>query len=142
MKKVIFSFILLLGFGFNMTQCGLGVVTEEAEKYADEFYNHMRNADYDGIIEMLDDEALAISPKEDWIAIIQQKDQYGKFEHLSKDMNFNTSINNGVTTVSFHYTAEYTNITFYEILKLVKRGNKFKILSYEYNNNKDALTTN
>lgn len=133
-------FILLSGLALILNSCGFGKEADKAEKYAAQFYAHMQKGDMDAILAMLDTEALAASPADTWITVIESKNTFGKLESFKKDIGFHTSINNGVTTVSLRYTCKYTNTEFHEKVVLVKRGKEFKILRYEYNQDKNQLS--
>lgn len=140
MKKSIFPFALLILLAVFVSRCGFSAIAGEAEKYADQFYGHLKKHDYNSIVDMLDEEATAASPVEDWIRVLSQKEQFGNLEKVDKNMGFNTSINNGKTFVSFRYTCEYTDIKFHEKLIFIKRGEIFKVYNYEYNENRNAIS--
>ncbi len=133
-------FILFAGLALVLNSCGFKKEADSAEKYAEQFYQHMQNDNMPAIEKMLDAAALSASPADQWKEVIQRKNDFGKLESYKKDIGFHTSINNGVTMVSLRYTCKYTNLTFYEKLVLVKRGNEFKVYSYEYNQDKNQLS--
>ena len=58
----------------------------------------------------------------------------------TKGIGFNINSKNGITMVKLDYTCNYENRTIYERLKMVKRGNSYKIMSHEYNTEKGKLT--
>ena len=137
-KALIIPFYLLLVFGLN--KCGIGKSASEAELVADQFYKHLQNHDYEKIIPLLDEEALAASPEEEWMSVLKQKEAMGEMKSFRKNIGFNTKINNGITKVYLRYTCEYEGGKLYDRIVLIKRKKDFKIYNYEYNKNKNALS--
>jgi len=137
MKKFVFPILTIAFLCLALGSCG---ATEAAEKTVDTFYEILKSKNYDNIEALIDQEALTIDPIETWQQILVNKESMGDLESYSKDTGFNTSINNGITTVKIDYTCEYTNGPIYEKFTLVDRGEGFKIRMYEYNVDKSALS--
>lgn len=111
----------------------------EAENHADQFYEYLKDHDYESIYEMLDAEALKESPIEIVKGIFAQKEAFGKLNKVEKKVGFNTKTANGLTFVTLDYTCTYDKLTLHERLIFVKRKESFKIYSYEFNENKREL---
>jgi hypothetical protein len=115
------------------------VSPEEAEKQATVFYEKLKQHDYEAIKGMLDEEALNANTWEEWLQILSNKEQLGELVSFEKSMGFHTNYQNGVSTISFRYTTEYTDLTLYEFIKLVKRGEEYKVLVYAYYDTEQKL---
>ena len=91
-------------------------------------------------MELVDEESKTATDGDQWLMVLSQKEGYGKFLGFEKDIGFNTNYNNGTTTVKLNYTCDYEKFTLYEHFVMVKRGNLFKVMFYEYNTNKSLLS--
>lgn len=133
--------ILFVAFmTFSISSCGLKAEADEAGKYVEDFYKKMKDNDYEAMLEMVDEEGLKASTEDQWLAVFKQKEALGEFEGYDEGLGWHTSINNGVTKVQVDYTTHYADFeNVYERFVLVKRGEEFKILSYQYNENKSSL---
>lgn len=141
MKKLLSPIIFpMLFIAITFNSCNMGADSKEAEGFAEKFYSYLSEKDYDKAMEMIDEESFAASSEEEWLTVLTQKEQLGKFEGYKKDIGFNTHYNNGVTTVELNYTCTYEKITIYEKLTMVKRGSEYKIKSYEYNEDKSKIS--
>lgn len=140
MKKIIALSLLFVVPALISACGGIGKNANEAEKVGERFYKNLENRDYDIIITMLDPEAVKASPVEDWKRVLENKEAYGELESWSKKIGFHSSINNGVSTVTLNYKTKYTQYDFHEKIIFVKRGDKYKILRYEYNTDVNALS--
>jgi hypothetical protein len=107
----------------------------EAEKHADQFYEYLKDHDYESIYEMFDEE----SPIEDIEGLFEQKESYGKLNKVEKKIGFNTKVKNGLNFVTLDYKCTYDKLTLHERLVFVKRKGNFKIYSYEFKKNKRKL---
>lgn len=144
MKKTInlklFPFILLIVGSISISSCALKEEADEAKLTVEKFYQKMKENDYEAIVDMIDEEGLAANTKEEWIAVIKQKEDLGDFKGYDEGIGWHTSINNGITKVQVDYTTHYDLLeNVYERFVLVKRENKFKVLSYQFNEDKSDL---
>ena len=141
MKKllipVIFSFLFL---AIIFSSCSIGETSAEAQSIAEEFYGYLSDKNYDKAMELVDEESKTATDGDQWLMVLSQKEGYGKFLGFKKDIGFNTNYNNGTTTVKLNYTCDYEKFTLYEHFVMVKRGNLFKVMFYEYNTNKSLLS--
>lgn len=111
----------------------------EATEIAEEFYALKKAKDYEGIIKLLDEDALAENPAEQWLQHFKTVEaEMGGLKSYSKTA-FNTSTNNGQTSTSLNYTVEYSKGTLYEKILFVKRNDGFKILGYQSNRDRSKL---
>jgi hypothetical protein len=141
MKKllipVICSFLFL---AIIFSSCSIGETSAEAQSIAEEFYGYLSDKNYDKAMELVDEESKTATDGDQWLMVLSQKEGYGKFLGFEKDIGFNTNYNNGTTTVKLNYTCDYEKFTLYEHFVMVKRGNLFKVMFYEYNTNKSLLS--
>jgi len=133
MKKNIFYFI---GFIFCQTlffSCN-NIKNEKA--IANSFYIDLQQKSYDKIIPLIDSSALAVSTKETWISLFEEKNKkFGKINSF-ENIAFNTSIKNNIKLTKLKYKVEFEKKTLFESLELQSLDNKtFKILHYEYSEN-------
>jgi len=125
--------------GLNFQSCGFAADAEEAEKYVDEWYDNLKAKDYDALMAMVDEEGLEANSEEEWRTVLQQKEALGEIKSIEKDVGFSANSSDDVTTVTLDYTVEYDLVTIYERIKMVKRGEEYKVLSYQYNEDKSRL---
>jgi len=141
MKKLLFPVILpMLFITLAFSGCGFTEDASKAQTYVDDFYSYLSEKDYDKAMDMVDEDSKKITPEDEWLKILTQKENLGKFIGYEKDMGFNTHYNNGVTTVVLNYTCKYEEMDVYEKFTMVKRGDVYKIMSYEYNTDKSLLS--
>ena len=126
MKKI--SFLLLFSVTiFLFSTCSS---VSGARDVAEEFYNSIKIHEYDNVIDLLDDAALDVSPREIWVAGLKDlNEQRGDIETFIKT-GFETKTNNGNTIVILNYKVTYTNGVYDEILTFYKVGDKYKIYDY------------
>ena len=141
MRSFILPITIFIGLALVINSCGFGMKSKAAEPYADEFYSHLKNHDYDAIVEMVDEEALKISPESDWRAVLEQKESLGELRSVKKKTGFHSEYKNGYTYVTLNYTLKYDDYKLHEKLLFIQRGGKFKIFSYEYNEDETKLTS-
>jgi hypothetical protein len=111
----------------------------ESDKVIQEFYENIKLQQYDKIPELLDSEALAANPANEWIDMITQIiSKTGKLKTYSRT-SFNTSINNGISKTVEDYTVEYENKTLYDRIVVVQKEGKYKILHWQFNEDKSKL---
>jgi hypothetical protein len=137
LSAIAFALLILLT---SLNSCGIGEQNKAAELVAEEFYKTLSDKNYDKAMSLIDEESFEISTKEEWLAVITKKESSGKFLGYKKDSGFNINKKNGITTVKLLYTCNYENHTIYERLIMVKRGESYKIMAYEYNTDKGKLT--
>ena len=130
MKSALISFGIIFVLLLTMNSCGLGQAKEDAEKTIDVFHQHMKVHNHEAMLKMIDKKALKVTSKEEWLEIFEAMDRLGKIKKITQDSGFNTSINNGVTTVELSYTIVFDEGTKSENFIMRKRGKEFKILGY------------
>ena len=141
MKKLLSTTVFpLMMLTTALTSCGIGEQTKAAESVAEKFYKNLSEKDYDKAMSLIDEESFEISTKEEWLAVLTNKESSGKFLGYKKDIGFNIKTKNGITTVKLDYICNYEHRTLYERLIMVKRGESYKIISYQYNTDKGKLT--
>ena len=141
MKKILSTAVFpLLMLAATLNSCGIEEQNKAAESVAEKFYKNLSDKDYEKAMSLIDEESFEISTKEEWLAVITNKESLGKFLGYKKDIGFNINTKNGITTVKLDYTCNYEHHTLYERLIMVKRGEFYKIMFYEYNTDKDKLT--
>lgn len=136
-QSILYFFSLLLVLG----SCGFGDAAKDAEKYADQFFKHLKTEDYNAIGKMIDEEGLAANSMDEWMSVLEGKEVCGKLQKVKKKMGFNTSIKNGTTFVSLKYKTTYTDCELHEKLVLVERGKEYKVYRYEYNEDPSKISS-
>ena len=113
-----------------MNGCGFGVKAKTAEPIATKFYEILQSKEYNKLEAIMDESA---GSKDEWMAVIDlQNEVLGDLKSFDKKLGFNTSINNGITSVELNYECQYENAVTDETLYL-KQGKKgFKVTGYEY----------
>jgi len=130
MKSAIFSIGLIFVALITLSGCGLREANDEAAKEISKFHKHMKNGNHSAMVNMFDDEALRATPRREILTLFERIEQFGKVKNVTQNMGFNSSINNGVTTVELSYTIEFEDRTMQEEFTMRKTGDKFKILGY------------
>jgi hypothetical protein len=131
-SKILFLGLLFVVVGL-VSSCGLADEGASAEVEAAVFHNHMKKNNHDAMVKMLSDEALLITPEEEWRSIFQRVEATGKIKSIEKKTGFNTKINNGVSTVELNYTITFENSTVNEQLILTRKGEeKFKVAGIQF----------
>jgi|GEM_PF-2817714 hypothetical protein len=111
----------------------------ESDKVVKQFYENIKTEQYDKIPELLDEQAIVANPAEEWKDMIKNLVvSVGKLKTYSRT-SFNTSIKNGVTKTVEDYTVEYENKTLYDRIVVIKTGEKYKILHWQFNSDKSKL---
>jgi hypothetical protein len=137
MKRI---YLLIFGLLFGIAISGFfcSSVSQSGEK-GDKFYAHLKNGEYEMIVNLLDDQAIKAHPKERWMELLKSRGQYwGKLVSY-KNTGFHTETIDGLTITKLNYTVDNTNGKVYERIDFVKRGNDLKILAYEFNPDKELL---
>lgn len=130
MKSTLISLGFIFIALFTLNSCGLGEAKEKAVKEADIFHGHMKKHQHAAMVKMIGDEGLKATPKEEWTQIFEWIDELGDIKKITKDMSFNSRINNGVTTVDLSYSIEFEERTLQEKITFQNDGDKFKIIGY------------
>jgi hypothetical protein len=129
MKTSILSIAIILASLFVLGGCAS---KNEAEKVATEFHEQLKEQNYTALNAMISDEALSISPAEDWIALFKSMESLGKLKKVTKNMGFNTQIKNGTTTVELKYTLEFEKGSVNEEIIFIKTNGPFKLYGYNF----------
>lgn len=128
MKRIAFSFILLTGILFTLTQCGSA---DAGEKTANKFFSAIMKKDFKKADEMM------FRPIGDTTSFIPQLQFFennptnGQLLGFKKSMGFNTEIVNGVTTVKLPYVLKYENGDQVVNVVIEDRGSGNKIVSVQ-----------
>jgi len=133
MIRSVFYFLGFIFFQFLVISCN-NIKNEKA--IANSFYIDLQQKSYDKIIPLIDSSALAVSPKETWTGLFEEKNKnFGKiisFENIafySKNKD-----NNKLTKLKFK--VKFEKKTLYESLEIQSLNNNTpKILHYEYYEN-------
>jgi|GEM_PF-3580793 len=123
MKRFAYSFVLLSGLMFILTQCGSA---DAGAKTADRFFSTLVKGNFEKAAKMV---ALPIGDTTDIISQLQamaDNPVNGRLINFKKSMGFSTTINNGVTRVELPYVLTYEKGTqsFTVIIENRGRGNK------------------
>jgi hypothetical protein len=113
------------------------VNVDEAEKYANNFYEAMQAKEYQKLENLIDETMLASNSMEEIRAMIVQKESLGEMVSFQKETGHDYRESNGLTVVRFLYTVKYTDIMLYEYIRLTKRGDAYKVVNYGYYNDKE-----
>jgi len=134
-KKLIpFLFLPLL----FLTSCGSG----DAAKIADSYHDLLKANNYDKIADTkLSSDATSITTKSDWVGLFKWVgEELGDIKSIEKLSGFNSSMNNGVTTVTLRYQINYVDKSImYERIILIRDGGEFEIAGIAWNSNLDEL---
>ena len=128
--KPLLSILSFVSIALIMNGCGFGVKAKTAEPIATKFYEILQSKEYNKLEAIMDESA---GSKDEWMAVIDlQNEVLGDLKSFDKKLGFNTSINNGITSVELNYECQYENAVTDETLYL-KQGKKgFKVTGYEY----------
>jgi hypothetical protein len=134
MKK----FLYLVAVSFVMFSCGIG----DAEKIADQYHNNIKEGNFQNIVDhQLSMDAIAITPKEEWLNLFNQVSNLGELKKIEKVSGFDSNMKNGVTTVVLRYKYDFAgNIEdLFEKITLVRDGGDFEIAGVAWNNDLEKL---
>ena len=101
-------------------------------KMGDQFYSYLQNDDYNSIIEMLDEEALAKYSKKEWIQMFTSRNMYLGSLKSYKNTGFHTNTSNGLQIAKLSYEVDNRNGLVYEEIEFIKRGASYKIFTYRF----------
>ncbi|MBI3133680.1 MAG: hypothetical protein HYZ14_03300 [Bacteroidetes bacterium] len=135
MNRTFYALIAIMACVFS--SCGVG----EAEDTASEFHKKLDNREYMHIVEnMIDKETLEETGEAEWFEVFEYVEAtWGTAESRNEDFDFESAINNGITTVELNYTVNYPSKTMYERLFLVDRGSGFRVTGFFLNETKAGL---
>lgn len=102
MKRHYFYPALLVSLTFILFGCGLGDATEKAEKQAAKFHKFMKAKNENAMLDMMHEDAMA-QDGDNIRKFIHQLATESNISKVEKSSGFNTSIENGVTTVRLNY---------------------------------------
>jgi hypothetical protein len=120
---------------FGVTSCSIS--QEEAEKQASAFYEELKNHNYDAIQSMIDKEGLEAAPWKDWEKILMQKESLGGLISYEREDSYNVGYQDGLSYADLRYTVTYEKVVLYEFIRMVKRGDDYRIITYSYYDDKD-----
>ena len=118
-----------------------GCSTGDAELVADTFHEKLDAKAYKYIVDnLVDEEILEDTGEEAWFDLFSFIDEtWGTITSRSKDTGFNSSYNNGETSVQLNYTNLYGDKTVYERLYLINRDKEYKLTGILVNESKAGL---
>lgn len=130
MKKILIPFILFVGLSLIISSCGSA---DKAEKCADKFFSKIIKQKYNDALKMveLDLVKIDVNVYREQLELLGENEQDGKLLSAKKTMGFNTSINNGITTVKLPYELKYQKGSSHFEVVIVDRGKGFKISSIQ-----------
>jgi hypothetical protein len=132
---------LLLFFPlFLLTITACSVSQEEAEKQALAFYEVLKNRNYDDIKPMIDEEGLKAAPWENWKALLVQKEALGQLISFEREDGYNVGYQDGLSYADLYFTVTYEKVVIFEFIRMAKRENDYRIITYSYYDNKDRRT--
>lgn len=104
----------------------------QSGKMGDQFYGYLQNDDYNSIITMLDKEALKKYTKEEWLELFVSRNRYFGSMKSYKNTGFHINTLNGLQIAKLNYEVDNLNGVVYEEIEFVKRGNDYKIFTYQF----------
>lgn len=122
------SFIFFAALLFFMGSCGSA---DKGEKCADKFFTNIIKGKYDAALKMveLDLATVDLNVYKNQLQNLGENERDGKLLSAKKTVGFNTSINNGITTVTLPYELKYERGSSNFEVVIVDRGKGFKISS-------------
>ena len=127
MKILLFLFI---GVSVLLTSCS----TAEAETVADEFHERLNKGEIDHIMDNL--VQFGESPqetKDNFRGALEYVHEMGSHDRREKGIDFDKSIQNGVTTVKLSYTFYIDEQLIHERLVMVDTDGPYKVLAFAMN---------
>ncbi len=129
--KTIYIIIGIIVTGFICSGFFCNSVTQSG-KMGDQFYSHLQENDYNAIIEMLDKDALSAYSKDEWVELLNSRNQYLGNLKSYKNTGFHKNTSNGIEITKLNYEVNNLNGLVYEEIEFIKRGNDYKILNYRF----------
>ncbi|MFT5857986.1 MAG: hypothetical protein ACI865_000070 [Flavobacteriaceae bacterium] len=122
------SLFILLGL-LLISSCAS---TDEGQKVADQLFKLIVEEKFDAAAELIElnpgitvDERIAIAES------LGAHQTFGKLVKVKKTIGFNTSIDNGLTTVALPYKLKFEKGDYATTVTIIDRGNGFKLSSLE-----------
>ena len=135
MKKIA-QLILILVFLISFYSCGS---VEGSEKTIIEFYDALKEENYDKALELCSEKALEIDDAEAWLSAFRSATfAHGKVESYER-YSFSSSYKNGTTYVDLFYKVKRKQRTIYERITTIKEGDTYKIMGYQFAQNEEDL---
>ncbi|MBO4772017.1 MAG: hypothetical protein J5595_05730 [Bacteroidales bacterium] len=107
---------------------------KECDEIGNDFYNCLKNKNYDLALQYLDEEATKATPREIWIDGFKEKDKTLGLLLSVQRQDFESYTTDNVTRLAIKYKNNYTNgRTTFERLEFIDRQGTFKITYYAYN---------
>ena len=107
-------------------------LVSQSGKMGDQFYGYLQKNDYNSILTMLDEEALNKYSKEEWLELFISRNRYFGSLKSYKNTGFHTNTLNGLQIAKLNYEVDNLNGMVYEEIEFIKRGNDYKILTYQF----------
>lgn len=105
----------------------------QCDNIGNDFYNCLKNKDYESAMQFLDEEAIKTTPKEIWLNGLIEKDKSLGLLLSVQRRDFESYTMDNVTRLAIKYKNHYTYGTMYERLEFIERNGDFKITFYKYN---------
>lgn len=106
---------------------------KQCDEIGGDFYNYLKNQEYDQALQLLDEEALKATPRQVWLDGLKEKDkQLGLLLSVQRQ-DFESYTSDNVTRLAIKYKTQYTKGIMYERLEFIERKDDFKITFYNYN---------
>ncbi len=136
-------YLLVIGLICGMVISGFFCSSvSKSGQQGDQFYAYLKNGDHQKILELLDREALKAHTGEEWIQILESHaDEWGNLVSYT-NTGFHTETIDGKSIAKLDYTVNTTNGINYEKIEFVKRGSEYKILTYEFDKDKEKFVSN
>lgn len=106
----------------------------------DAFYSQVGSRDFDGLVNELDREALLSSTKDDWLGVLNARDELAGDFQKYEVLNFDETMNGSFQQVEVVVKANYQNGHLFERLILLNRTDGLKVRGYQYNASLEKLT--
>ena len=135
MKKM-YLFVSLIAL-VGLTSCGVGA----AEDFTKEFHEKLDNKEYDYIVQnMLDPISVAETGEQQWYDMFAHiETNWGTAISRDEAFDFESNTTNGITTVTLNYNVNFKDVTMFERIFLVDRGDGFKVTGLFLNTTKEGL---
>ena len=120
----------ILAIFITIVSCG---AFKQCDEIGNDFYNFLKNRQYDLALQLLDDEALRATPQQKWLDGLKEKDkQLGLLLGVQRQ-DFESYTVDNVTRLAIRYKTQYSKGILFERLEFIERKEGFKITFYKYN---------
>ncbi|MCR5455931.1 MAG: hypothetical protein K6F33_13160 [Bacteroidales bacterium] len=106
---------------------------KQCDEIGNDFYNFLKNKQYDQALQLLDEEALKVTPQQVWLDGLKVKEQQLGLLLSVQRQDFESHTVDNVTRLAIKYKTQYTKGVMYERLEFIERNDDFKITFYRYN---------